>query len=42
MMETFTGRYGATTTAVTAAELAAASDRVDTKFGTREWLERVP
>ena len=42
MMETFAGRYGATTTAVTAAELAEASDRVAAKFGTREWLERVP
>jgi lipoate-protein ligase A len=42
MMQTFTGRYGATTTAVTAAELAEASDRVAAKFGTREWLERVP
>lgn len=42
MMETFAGRYGATTTAVTPAELAAAHDRVATKFGTRQWLERVP
>ncbi len=42
MMETFAGRYGATTTAVTPAELATAHDRVATKFGTREWLERVP
>ncbi|HEY8294262.1 MAG TPA: biotin/lipoate A/B protein ligase family protein [Micrococcaceae bacterium] len=42
MMETFAGRYGATTTVLTPAELAAAHDRVATKFGTREWLERVP
>ncbi|WP_427169673.1 lipoate--protein ligase family protein [Arthrobacter sp. 92] len=42
MMEVFSGRYGATPSVLTEAELAAARDRVGTKFGTDEWLHRVP
>jgi lipoate-protein ligase A len=42
MMEVFTERYGATPSELTDAELATASQRVETKFGTKEWLHRVP
>ena len=42
MMEVFSGRYGATPSVLTDAELTAARDRVATKFGTGEWLHRVP
>jgi lipoate-protein ligase A len=42
MMEVFCGRYGATPSVLTEAELAAARDRVAAKFGTEEWLHRVP
>ncbi|MEC5190969.1 MULTISPECIES: lipoate--protein ligase family protein [unclassified Arthrobacter] len=42
MMEVFTERYSATPSELTAAELAAARYRVDAKFGTPEWLHRVP
>ncbi|MCU1573922.1 MAG: biotin/lipoate protein ligase, partial [Micrococcaceae bacterium] len=42
MQETFAGRYGARTGSLTAAELAAAEERVRTKFGTPAWLNRVP
>ncbi|MCZ2402637.1 lipoate--protein ligase family protein [Paenarthrobacter sp. Z7-10] len=42
MSQTFAQRYGATTTALGTDELAEARVRVGTKFGTREWLERVP
>ncbi|MDR6505572.1 biotin/lipoate A/B protein ligase family protein [Arthrobacter oryzae] len=42
MMEVFSGRYGATPSVLTDAELAAARDRVAAKFGTGEWLHRVP
>ncbi|MHA7221880.1 lipoate--protein ligase family protein [Arthrobacter sp. RHLT1-20] len=42
MMEVFTERYAATASELTAAELAAAVHRVEAKFGTPEWLHRVP
>ncbi|MEC5180662.1 lipoate--protein ligase family protein [Arthrobacter sp. CG_A4] len=42
MLEVFTERYAATASELTDAELATAQDRVDTKFGTTEWLHRVP
>ncbi|MCU1522945.1 MAG: lipoate--protein ligase, partial [Arthrobacter sp.] len=42
MMEVFTERYAATPSKLTAAELDAARQRVDEKFGTAEWLHRVP
>ncbi len=42
MMKTFTDRYGAGTSTLTGAELAEAHARVGTKFGTVQWLERVP
>ncbi|MGX5359665.1 lipoate--protein ligase family protein [Kocuria sp. KH4] len=42
LMEVFTGRYAAVPGAVGEDELAAARELVDTKFGTREWLTRVP
>ncbi|WP_258805964.1 lipoate--protein ligase family protein [Pseudarthrobacter sp. NS4] len=42
MMDVFTERYGATPSELTRAELAAARERVRTKFGTGEWLHRVP
>jgi lipoate---protein ligase len=42
MMEVFAERYSATPSALTDAELAAARERVATKFGTDEWLHRVP
>jgi len=42
MMDVFSARYGATPSVLTDAELAAAHDRVATKFGTAEWLHRVP
>jgi lipoate---protein ligase len=42
MMDVFTERYGATQSELTEAELAAAARRVETKFGTAEWLHRVP
>jgi lipoate-protein ligase A len=42
MLEVFTERYSATPSELTAAELAAARERVATKFGTEEWLHRVP
>jgi lipoate-protein ligase A len=42
MMDVFTGRYGATPSVLTDAELAAAHARVAAKFGTAEWLHRVP
>ena len=42
MAEVFTGRYGATTSALTENELSLARERVATKFGTGEWLHRVP
>jgi lipoate---protein ligase len=42
MMEVFSGRYGATPSVLTEKELATAKDRVAAKFGTHEWLHRVP
>jgi lipoate-protein ligase A len=42
MINVFSGRYGATPSVLTDAELAAARDRVEVKFGTGEWLHRVP
>ncbi|CAN7378495.1 lipoate--protein ligase family protein [Arthrobacter sp. LjRoot14] len=42
MMDVFSGRYGATPSVLTEAELAAAHERVAAKFGTEEWLHRVP
>jgi lipoate-protein ligase A len=42
MMEVFSGRYAATPSELTPAELGAARERVATKFGTDEWLNRVP
>ena len=42
MMEVFTERYAATPSDLTTAELDAARRRVDEKFGTAEWLHRVP
>ncbi|MFF1254212.1 biotin/lipoate A/B protein ligase family protein [Pseudarthrobacter sp. NPDC058329] len=42
MMDVFSERYGATPSELTEAELVTARERVDTKFGTEEWLHRVP
>jgi lipoate-protein ligase A len=42
LLEVFTGRYAAVPGAVGEDELTAARELVDTKFGTREWLTRVP
>ena len=42
MQEVFTERYGATESRITEAELAIARERVQSKFGTEEWLHRVP
>jgi lipoate-protein ligase A len=42
MMEVFAERYGATPSELTEAELETARERVATKFGTEEWLRRVP
>ncbi len=42
MMDVFSERYAATPSELTAAEITAARDRVATKFGTEEWLHRVP
>jgi lipoate-protein ligase A len=42
MKATFTGLYGSTPGEVTADEAAKARQLVDEKFGTEEWLHRVP
>lgn len=42
MVDVFTDRYGATPSQLTEGELATARERVGTKFGTAEWLHRVP
>ncbi|MET4591502.1 biotin/lipoate A/B protein ligase family protein [Arthrobacter sp. 754] len=42
MMEVFTERYAATPSELTGAELGEAHQRVAAKFGTREWLHRIP
>lgn len=42
MQEVFTERYGAVESRVSDDELSEARKRVETKFGTEEWLNRVP
>ncbi|MGG5174170.1 lipoate--protein ligase family protein [Pseudarthrobacter sp. J1763] len=42
MIEVFKERYGATETTLSEAEFSAAQQRVIEKFGTEEWLHRVP
>jgi lipoate-protein ligase A len=42
MMSTFRQRYGATDATITADELRRAEELVEEKFGTDEWLYRVP
>ncbi|MDJ0351761.1 biotin/lipoate A/B protein ligase family protein [Pseudarthrobacter sp. PH31-O2] len=42
MIDVFAERYAATPSEITHAELAAAHQRVEDKFGTAEWLHRVP
>jgi len=42
MEETFTGLYGATPSEITPEELARAEALVTEKFGTEDWLQRVP
>lgn len=42
MMDVFAERYAATPSELTSAELATARERVTGKFGTDEWLHRVP
>jgi len=42
MVGTFRDRYGIADTAVTEAELARTDELIRTKFGTDEWLHRVP
>ncbi|MGM9470559.1 lipoate--protein ligase family protein [Pseudarthrobacter sp. YS3] len=42
MMEVFTERYAATSSELTSEELGEARHRVAAKFGTREWLNRIP
>jgi lipoate-protein ligase A len=42
MEATFTGLYGSTPSEVTPEELASAEKLVEEKFGTDEWLYRVP
>ncbi len=42
MSETFAARYPARTTTLSADVLAEAARRVESKFGTEEWLHRVP
>ncbi|TFC49557.1 lipoate--protein ligase family protein [Cryobacterium sp. TMT2-10] len=42
MKETFTGLYGAVSGDITEAEYARARELVETKFGTEEWIGRVP
>jgi lipoate-protein ligase A len=42
MMDVFAERYGATPSVLTDAELDVARRRVESKFGTAEWLHRVP
>ena len=42
MADVFTDRYGATPSQLTENELATARERVAGKFGTAEWLHRVP
>lgn len=42
MQDVFTERYGAVETRLTENELDEATKRVDAKFGTEDWLNRVP
>ena len=42
LKDTFRRLYGGTEGALTEAELAEAEERIRTKFGTQEWLHRVP
>ncbi|WP_370873170.1 lipoate--protein ligase family protein [Arthrobacter bambusae] len=42
MQAVFTERYGAIVSSITDDELATARERVQSKFGTEEWLHRVP
>ncbi|NVM99194.1 biotin/lipoate A/B protein ligase family protein [Arthrobacter sp. SDTb3-6] len=42
MAGTFTARYNATPSELTAGELAEAARRVEGKFGTQAWLNRIP
>ena len=42
MMEVFAGGYGAAPSEITPQELETARERVRAKFGTDEWLHRVP
>ncbi|WP_426297540.1 lipoate--protein ligase family protein [Arthrobacter sp. R-11] len=42
MQDVFTERYGAVETRLSDAEVAAAEERVRSKFGTDEWLYRIP
>jgi len=42
MIEVFSQRYGATPSQLAGHELAAAEELVASKFGTEEWLHRVP
>ncbi|MFW0774857.1 lipoate--protein ligase family protein [Paenarthrobacter nitroguajacolicus] len=42
MQDVFTERYGAVETRLTESELDEATKRVDAKFGTEAWLNRVP
>lgn len=42
MVETFRGLYGLTPSAITPEEMVAANALVAEKFGTEEWLQRVP
>ncbi len=42
MIEVFSERYGATPSQLAGHELEAAEERVASKFGTEEWLHRVP
>ncbi|BCW45572.1 lipoate--protein ligase A [Arthrobacter sp. StoSoilB5] len=42
MQEVFTERYGAVESRLTDHELSEARKRVETKFGTEDWLNRVP
>jgi lipoate-protein ligase A len=42
MVDTFRGLYGLTESDITSEELARAEELVVEKFGTEEWLQRVP
>jgi lipoate-protein ligase A len=42
MVATFRGLYGLSSSEITSAEMAKAQQLVADKFGTEEWLQRVP